>query len=384
MPGTHDEATLVHQSALVIDAHADTPQRFLEERWSFSAPLETSTGTGHLGLHAAREGGLGAEFFVAWVDPCQHPPERFVPRTLELLDAVRDQVRLHPWDMALCTSPDQILAARAESRFAVLMAVEGGHSIANSLGVLRTYYELGVRYMTLTWANSNDWAESSGDLRGPEAVISPGLSEFGADVVREMNRLGMMVDVSHASDRTLEDVLWVSRAPVLASHSSARALCSSPRNLSDDQLRAIAGAGGAVMVNFYSAFVDDAYRAAWNGMRAEREEAHRQLAEECGGYVPFAKANRLDRDFGSRILRPPFEALMAHFEHVIRIAGINHVGIGTDFDGMSSMPEGIDSAADLPRITEWLLGRGYSEEDVRKVLGGNLLRVFRAAEAAAD
>lgn len=376
------DPAFLHASAVVIDTHADTPQRFLDENWDFNSSL----GSGHLNLHSARRGNLAAEFFVAWVDPGAYPPGQYVPRTLKLLDAVHEQVRRHPRELALCTSADDILSAHVSGRFGILLAVEGGHSIANSLALLRTYHRLGTRYMTLTWSNSNDWAESSGDLRAPDSDSPPGLAPFGRDVVAEMNRLGMIIDVSHVSDRTLQDVLAATRAPVLASHSSARALCDSPRNLTDDQLRAIAANGGTVMVNFYSAFIDENYRRALIELKPERDAAQRRVAESWSPHqpIPFHVTNRIERECANRIPRPPFESLMAHFEHIIRVAGIDHVGIGTDFDGISALPEGIDSAADLGKIGRWLTANRYSDEEVAKVLGQNFLRVFRAVEACAE
>jgi membrane dipeptidase len=375
---TPHNASDVHASALVIDTHADTSQRFVDEAWNFTDAL----GSGHLNLDCARRGNLAAEFFAIWPEPSAWKG-RFAHRTLALIDGVREQVRRHPNELALCTSPADILAARATGKFAVLMGIEGGHAIENSLALLRDYFALGVRYMTLTWANSNDWADSSGDLDDPAIPHHNGLTDFGREVIAEMNRLGMMIDVSHVSDKTLADVLAVTRAPVLASHSCARALCDSPRNLTDDQLRAIAANGGAVGVNFYSAFVDENYRRAVLTIRAERSAAHGALAAEYaakGEPIPFAASNQIDRDYAGRLQRPPFESLMAHFDHIIRVAGIDHVGIGSDFDGMSSMPEGIDSAADLPKITAALSARGYSAEDVQKVLGGNLMRVMERVQ----
>ena len=387
-PSDSPASPTVHRSALVIDTHADTPQRLLDEGWDFTGPLASDHSVGHLNLETASAGDLSAEFFVAWVDPGAYPPDQYVSRTLALIDAVHQQAGRHPSQLALCRSPDEILGAHASGRFAMLLAVEGGHSIANSLALLRTYHRLGVRYMTLTWANSNDWAESSGDLREPDSPISPGLTSFGREVVAEMNRVGMVIDVSHASDRTLADVLARSKSPVLASHSSARALCDSPRNLTDAQLRAIAATGGAVMVNFYSAFIDEDFREAFIAQKPERDEAHARLAEKWArnshAPTPYHVSNAIDREFAARIPRPPFESLMAHFDHIIRIAGIDHVGIGTDFDGISALPQGIDSAADLPKVTAALLARGHSHDDVRKVVGGNLLRVFRAVQSAAE
>jgi len=367
----------VHASALVIDTHADTPQRILDETWDFSSAL----GQGHLNLATARAGNLAAEFFAIWPEPTAWQG-RFAQRALDLIDAVLDQVRRHPADLALCTSPNEILAARAAGRFAILMGLEGGHAIENSLDLLRRYHALGVRYMTLTWANSNDWAGSSGDEGNRR-----GLTDFGREVIAEMDRLGMIIDISHASDRTLADVLAVTRAPILATHSCARALCNSPRNLTDEQLRAIAANGGAVMVNFYSAFVDENYRQALIALKPERQQAHDALAAVYaarGEPIPFHPSNRIDREFAARLSRPPLESLIAQFEHIIRVAGIDHVGIGSDFDGISSLPEGIDSAADLPKITAALMARGHSAEDMHKILGDNLMRVFAAAQAIAE
>jgi membrane dipeptidase len=362
----------------VIDTHADTPQRILDEAWDFTGPLDSSRSHGHLNLASARAGNLAAEFFAIWPEPSAWQG-RFAQRTLALIDAVQEQARRHPAELALCTSPQEILAARAAGRFAILMGIEGGHAIENSFDLLRRYYALGVRYMTLTWANSHDWAGSSGDQDSHR-----GLTGFGRDVIAEMNLLGMMIDVSHASDRTLADVLAVTRAPILATHSCARALCDSPRNLTDEQLRAIAANGGAVMINFYSAFVDEEYRQAVVALKPERQQAHDSLAAEYaarGEPIPFHASNRIDREFAARIPRPPFESLIAQFEHIIRVAGIDHVGIGTDFDGISSLPEGIDSAADLPKITAALMARGQSAEAMHKLLGGNLMRVFAAVQA---
>jgi membrane dipeptidase len=368
----------IHAAALVIDTHADTPQRFADEAWDFTGPL----GTGHLNLPSARAGNLAAEFFAIWAEPSAWHG-RFAHRTLALIDAVLEQVRRSPNELALCLTPADILAARAAGKFAVLMGLEGGHSIENSLALLRIYHALGIRYMTLTWANSNEWAESSGDLR----PSSPGLTDFGREVVAEMNRLGMIVDVSHASDATLADVLACARAPILATHSCARARCDSPRNLTDSQLRAIAASGGAVMVNFYSAFVDENYRNALIALKPERLAAHRALAAEFEARnqtIPHHASNAIDRAFANRIPRPPFESLIAHFDHIISVAGIDHVGIGSDFDGISSLPQGIDSAADLPKITAALMARGHSAEDMHKLLGGNLMRVLSAVQSLAQ
>lgn len=377
-----DDVKQLAASLLVIDGHADTPQRFADEAFDL---VDSPLGPGHLNLASARAGNLAAEFFAIWPEPDAWRG-RFAHRTLALIDGVLEQVRRHPDRLALCTSPAEIAATRDAGRFAVLMGIEGGHAIENSLALLRVYYRLGVRYMTLTWANSNDWADSSGDLDDPAAPHHNGLTDFGREVVAEMNRLGMMIDVSHASDKTFADVLETTRAPVIASHSCARALCNSARNLTDDQLRQLAANGGVCMVNFYSAFVDESYRRAWAAIRPELARATEALKAkyaERGATVPYHISAWVDRTFASRVPRPPFNSLIDQFDHVVRVAGIDHVGVGSDFDGMPALPEGIDSAADLPKITAALAGRGYSARDLGKVLGGNLMRVFGAAQAEA-
>ena len=367
----------IHAAALVIDTHADTPQRFLDEAWNFTDPL----GEGMINLDSARRGNLAAEFFAIWVQPDEHTGH-FAARALALIESVHDQVRRHPDQLQFCLTPADILAAKAAGRFAVLLGLEGGHAIENSLEQLRTFHNLGVRYMTLTWANANEWADSSG-----APAVHNGLTLFGRDVIREMNALGMMVDVSHVSDQTFWDVLEVSSKPIIASHSSARAVTPAPRNLTDDQLRALAAKGGVALVNFFPAFIDQAWGKAWDDCRPDRRKLYEEAAEPyraANQSVPYHVTTRIDRIYADRIGRPPFASLIAHFDHMIQVAGIDHVGIGTDFDGIPSLPLGIDSAADLPRITEALAAKGYTTADLHKVLGENLMRVFAAVQAAAQ
>jgi membrane dipeptidase len=373
----------VHASAIVIDTHADTPQRFVDEHWNFTDPLNG----GMLNYDSARKGNLGAQFFSIWVDPGQYPANASARRTLELIDGTLEQVRKAPDKLQLCTTPDQIIAAHKQGKFCVMMGIEGGHSIENSLGLLRNYYRLGVRYMTLTWSNTNDWADSSGDIDDATVTHHNGLTPFGNDVVREMNRIGMMVDISHVSDKTFWDVIETTKVPVIASHSSARALTNAQRNMTDDMIRAVAKNGGVVMVNFFPAFIDEQWRQAWNAQKPERQKAQDALETEFkakGLPVPYTASDKIDREFAAKIGRAPFNSLIDHFDHVIKVAGIDHVGIGTDFDGIPVPPDGIDSAADLPKITAALMARGYSAEDMKKLLGGNLLRVFSAVQAAAE
>jgi membrane dipeptidase len=376
----------VHFEALVIDGHADTPQRFVDDGWNFSDPV----GPGMLNAETARAGNLAAGFFAIWAEPSQWRG-RYAFRTLQLIDGVYEQARLAPEALRIGLGPGDILRAHEEGVFCALLGVEGGHSIENDLGLLRLYYRLGVRYMTLTWANSNEWADSSGDLENAGVEHHGGLTGFGREVVRTMNRLGMMVDVSHGSDATFWDVLKTTHAPVIASHSSARALTDSPRNLTDEQLRAVATNDGLVMVNFYPAFIDDRWREGWMATAAEREPLYAEAAAayvERGLPVPYGVPMEVDRRFyaerlADKLPLAPLSALIDHIDHVAQVAGIDHVGLGSDFDGFAIGPEGMNSAADLPKITAALETRGYTAGQLKKLLGGNLLRVFTEVQAEA-
>jgi membrane dipeptidase len=373
----------VHTSAIVIDTHADTPQRFVDEHWNFTDPLNG----GMLNYDSAKKGNLDAQFFSIWVDPNQYPANASALRTLTLIDATLEQVRKAPDKLQLCLSSDNILATHKQGKFAVLMGIEGGHSIEDSLALLRDYYRLGVRYMTLTWSNTNNWADSSGDIDDPKVPHHDGLTPFGKQVVQEMNRLGMMVDISHVSDKTFWDTVATTRTPIIASHSSARALTNAGRNMTDEMLLAMKKNNGVVMVNFFPAFIDEQWREAWNAQATERKQAQQAMEADYkskGLPVPYNASDKIDREYAAKIGRAPFNSLIDHFDHVIKIAGIDHVGIGTDFDGIPVPPEGIDSAADLPKVTAALMARGYTAKDMKKLLGGNLLRVFRDVQAAAD
>jgi membrane dipeptidase len=379
----------VHRSALVIDTHADTPQRFVDENFDFAGPLNG----GNLNLDTAQKGNLGAEFFSIWVEPTLYKGG-YARRTLELIDSVKQQVARNPKQMMFVATPEGIEYAHRTHKFAVLMGIEGGHSIEGSIPLLRQYYALGVRYMTLTWANSNGWADSSGDIDDKSVThTKEGLTEFGKDVVYEMNRLGMMVDISHVSDRTFFRTLVITRAPVIASHSSARALCDAPRNMTDAMLVAVANSGGptskggVVQVNFYNGFLSQAWRDAQLKIKPEADKAVEEMKAKAraeGKEVTYEDIAKVQRPFVDRIPRPPLSVLIDQIDHIAKVAGVDHVGLGSDFDGVAGQtPEGIDSAADLPKITEALMARGYSAEDCRKILGGNLLRVFREVEQVA-
>ena len=376
----------VERSAIVIDTHADTPQRMANENYDLADPLNG----GNWNLESAQKGNLGAEFFSIWVDPVPNQGH-YARRTLILIDAVKQQVAKHQDRMMFVTTPEGIELAHRQHKIAALMGIEGGHSIEDSIPLLRQFYALGVRYMTLTWSNSNGWADSSGDINDTSIPhTKEGLNEFGKDVVYEMNRLGMMVDISHVSDRTFYRTLIISRAPVIASHSATRALCDAPRNMTDDMLRAAANSGGpsskggVIQVNFYSGFISQDYRNAQKAMEAEMNKAVQALKDKYkaeGKEAPPDEVEKLQRQFADRIPRPPLKLLIDHIDHIAKVAGVDHVGLGSDFDGVNGqLPEGIDSPADIPKITVALMERGYSAEDCRKILGGNLLRVFHEVE----
>jgi membrane dipeptidase len=380
----------IHRSAIIIDTHADTPQRFVDEHFDLADPLNG----GNLNLESIHRGNLGAEFFSIWVEPELYKGQ-YARRTLELIDSVKRQVSKHPVQVAFATTPEDIERAHRSHKFAALMGIEGGHSIENSLALLRQFYALGVRYMTLTWSNSNDWADSSGDIDDPTVPhTKDGLTKFGEDVVLEMNRLGVMVDISHVSDQTFYRAQVVSRAPLIASHSGARALCDHSRNMTDDMLRAVAKSGGprsqggVVQVNFFSGFVSQAYTDAWKAVRPEVDKVvadSKERAAAAGREFTYAEMAKTRRRYMDKIPRPPLSALIDHIDHIAKVAGVDHVGLGSDFDGVSGqMPEGLDSPADLPKITQALLDRDYSAADCRKILGGNLLRVFREVEAVSN
>jgi membrane dipeptidase len=375
------EARAIHDSAIIVDTHADTTQRLLDE--NFDLATVTPVSDGHLDFEKIREGNLAAEFFSIWVDPQRIPREQYAHRTLALIDSVYRQADKHPERMTMAFSVSDIMNARKSRKFAALMGIEGGHSIENDLGLLRNFYRLGVRYMTLTWSNTNEWADSSGDIDKREIKHHNGLTDFGKQVVAEMNRLGMMVDISHVSDKTFWDTIATTKAPVIASHSSARALDSHARNMTDDMLKAVGKNGGVVMVNYFSAFIDENYRKAYAAQKDERDAAIRAIDDRYRNAdiaTRYRMHDRAEKEWAARIPRPPFRALVDHVDHIAKTAGIDHVGLGSDFDGVSSLPQDIDSTADLPKITQALVERGYNREQIHKILGGNILRVFADVE----
>ncbi len=341
---TDAEVMRVHKSALLIDTHNDITSRTVEGLdLANENPPPPAT---HTTIQRLKQGGVGATFFAVYVSGDYVKDNHSANRTLQMIDTVRhDIIAKHPNDFVFATTAAQIEAAHKQGKMAALMGIEGGHAIEDSLRLLRDYYALGVRYMTLTHSNTNNWADSSGDVTKTDVKHHNGLTDFGKDVVREMNRLGMMIDISHVADKTFFDALDVSKAPIMASHSSARALANVPRNMTDEMLVAIAKKGGVVQVNF-----------------------------NCGFLVAGSTATNN---------RAKLSDVVAHIDHIKKVAGINAIGIGSDFDGITCTPEGLDDVSKFPNLTRALLERNYSADDIKKIYGGNILRVMRATEAAA-
>jgi membrane dipeptidase len=369
-------ALKVHKSAILVDGHNDITSPMVDEDYDLGV---SSVGRFHTDIARFKQGGMTGEFFSIYVDGGYATRGGSARRAMDLIDVVYRASEKYPKDLMMATSVADIRRAKKEGKVAALMGIEGGHAIEDSLYALRVFYRLGIRYMTLTHNNTNNWADAG---RGEQK--HNGLTDFGKEVVREMNRLGMLVDVSHVSDKTMSDALDVSAAPVIASHSSARALCNHSRNIPDELLKRIAKNGGVVMVNFYPAFIDQKYLDAdrardqklapqRNALRAQYKDDPKRLEEEL---------NKLNA--ANPIPPAPLSALIDHIDHIAKVAGIDHVGIGSDFDGVPSLPEGITGVQDLPVITYELLKRGYSETDIKKVLGENFLRAFAEAERVAQ
>jgi membrane dipeptidase len=369
-----DEALRLHKEALVFDGHNDLPWQFREKAGLSFTHLDIARE--QKGLHTdiprLRKGGVGAQFWAAYVPVSTRKKGTAVRDTLEQIDVIRRMVRAYPGDFELAATADDVVRIYKAGKIASLIGVEGGHSIDNSLGVLRMYYALGVRYMTLTHTETLDWADSATD-----DAKNGGLTRFGEEVIAEMNRLGMLVDISHVSAETMRHALRVTKAPLMASHSSAFALAEHPRNVPDDVLKLVAKNGGVVMVNFYPGFVSpEAARISRDMFQAARDlrARHKDDKDFEAAMRAWAKEHPM----------PPVSIHMVvdHIEHVIKTAGIDHVGLGSDFDGINAVPQQLEDVSCYPYITQELLNRGYKKDDIVKVLGGNILRVLRAAEEA--
>jgi membrane dipeptidase len=382
-------AEKLHREAVVIDTHNDITSPMVDERFDIATSGIEPDGKmkTHTDIRRMKSGGLDAEFFAVYVGKefvNKKPSEGggSARRALDIIDVVTEQVRRHPETFEMAGTADDIRRIAKKGKIAALMGIEGGHAIEDSLHALRVFYKLGVRYMTLTHTNTNDWADSSGDINNADVKHHNGLTDFGREVVREMNRIGMMVDISHVSDKTFYDVIETSRAPVIASHSSARTLADHPRNMTDDMLKAIAKNGGVVMVNFYDGFLDPRRVDFNKRATAKQEELKKQFPQDqtraSDEFKKWSEANKPER--------APLSILIDHFDHIAKVAGIDHVGIGSDFDGvpLTGLPEGMEDISKLPNLTIELMKRGYSDTDIKKVLGENFLRVMAAVERAAS
>ena len=365
-------ARKLHFASIVVDTHDDTTQRFLDG--DFDLGVRSSAGS--IDIPRMKEGGLGAIFFSIWIPSKITGPEA-IKRALDQIDAVREQVRRHPKEIVLATAAAEVREAHKEGKIAALMGVEGGHMIASDLGALRSYAALGVRYMTLTHSGNDEWADSSTDT-----AVHNGLTDFGKDVVREMNRLGMMVDISHVSDKTFYDALAVSKAPLIASHSSCRAICDARRNMTDQMIKDLAAKGGVIQINYHVGFLSEEF------MNADKDpEITKAIAAEverrCGSKegCQLIEGDRITREYvqQGKLPRVDYMKIIEHIDHAVKLVGADHVGLGSDFDG-ANMPFGMEDATKLPQITEALLRKGYSEDDIRKILGENTLRVMGEVE----
>lgn len=383
-------AKRLHQEAIVLDTHIDVTQRLMIKGWDFFArhnPPEPGArrqasgpdATSHVDFPRMREGGLDGLFFSIYMSGNVTGPTA-VKRSLEQIDAVRRLAETHPNEIALCTTASDVRTAHKSGRSCALMGMEGGHMIDESLGVLRDYARLGVRYLTLTHSVNTTWGDSSGDKPKHN-----GLTDVGKDVVRELNRLGVMVDVSHVADKTFWDALEVSRAPLLASHSSCRALSGHPRNMTDEMIKAMAAKGGVIQINYLDSYLDDALYRANEARRPQTDAMRAELEKKFPGEENAARRFQELRAYSQGLgplPRPSWEKIVEHIEHAARVGGVEHVGLGSDFDG-ASMPAGMEDVTQLPKITEALLKKGYTDAQVKGILGENLLKLMEKVEKAA-
>src|SRR5690348_5691420 len=368
-----DRARKLHFSSIVLDTHDDTTQRFFSKTYD----LAKRNPDGHIDIPRMREGGMDAIFFSIWIDGrIMGPPA--IQKALDQIDAVHENVRRNSKDMVFCRTADEIRRAHKEGKIAALMGVEGGHMIGNDIRIVRIFGDLGVRYVTLSHFYNDEWADSSTDKPAHN-----GLTDYGKEIVREMNRQGMMVDISHVSDKTFYDALEVSKAPLIASHSSCRAICNHPRDMTDDMIKALAAKGGVIQINYEKSFIDETYRQASEKVSGGVVAMFDQLKKECGDDEECLgkKMQEMERKATAEGKLPhvSWEKIVDHIDHVVKLVGADHVGLGSDFDG-ATMPDGMEDCSKLPKITEALMRKGYKDDDIRKILGGNLLRVMEQAE----
>jgi len=367
----------IHQRAIAIDMHADTVQRMLDEH----VDLITRLRDGHFDTPRAKEGGLDAQFFSIWVEPQLFGGggPAAIKRADDQIAAIRELARKHPETWVLATTAADVRRIAAEGKIAALLGLEGGYAIDERLENVERYYNLGVRYMSPAWSVSTSWAGSSGD----EIGSGRGLNDFGKSVVREMNRLGMMVDVSHVSDKTFWDIVNTSTKPVVATHSACRAIANVARNLTDDMIRALAKTGGVVNVIFYPEHLEPGWSEKKRQLDAEIAPLVQQASNDEPGDAVHKKIAR-DRVraeyYARRLPSVSVTRIVDHIDHIVKLVGVDHVGIGSDFDGVQATTKDLSTVAELPNLTRELLRRGYSESDIQKILGGNMLRVMEAQE----
>jgi membrane dipeptidase len=370
------KARALHFDSIVVDTHDDTTQRLLDPKFD----LGVRHSDGNVDIPRMREGGLDAIFFSIWI-PGTLTGAEAVRQALDQINAVRRQSADHPKDLVLATTAADVRNAFAAHKIAALMGLEGGHMINNDLDVLRNFYSLGVRYMTLTHSVNVGWADSSTDK-----PTHDGLTDFGKQVVREMNRLGMMVDISHVADKTFYDALATSEAPMIASHSSCRTLCDAPRNMTDQMIKDLAREGGVIQINYHIGFLSQEFRDAEKANPQLEKDVDAEVKNRCGAVeaCQLLEKEKILRQLvlQGKLPRVNWTLIVDHIDHAVKIAGADHVGLGSDFDG-ANMPYGMDDASHIPQITNALLEKGYSEGDIRKILGGNTLRVMAQVEAAA-
>ncbi len=375
LSGAGDEisprARRVHARAIVVDTHDDTTQNLFDKEFD----IGRRNTKGHVDIPRMREGGMDAIFFSIYMSASLSGPQ-VVKRSLQQIDAVHEAARKYPNDLVIATSAAAVRRAHKQGKIAALLGMEGGHMIDDDLGVLRQYAALGIRYLTLTHSRHTNWADSSG-----EAPKHNGLTDFGKDVVRELNHLGVMVDISHVADKTFWDALEVSRAPMIASHSSCFALNGHPRNMKDEMIRALAKKGGVIQITYVDSFLSKELRAAEDGIEAERSARMQEIAGQFPNDPGRQREERrkVAQEFRARLPKVSWEKIIEHIDHAVKIGGVDHVGLGSDFDG-ATMPEGMEDVSHLPKITHALLKKGYAEKDIEKILGGNLLRVMAQVE----
>lgn len=373
--GFTQQAKKIHFKSILIDTHNDIPTTAIDAGVSFDQPLKHKT---HSDLQRMKEGGVDAQFFSIWCDGNMKNPYAWANREI---DTVLAWTNRNPGAMMQAFTAADIFTASKQKKLAVLFGVEGGHMIENDLSKLDALYKRGVRYITITWNNSTDWATSALDeTTRVDSLKHKGLTSLGKQIVKRMNELGMLVDLSHVGEQTFWDAINTTTKPVLVSHSCVYNLCQHRRNLKDEQIKAVAKNGGVIHLNFYSGFLDPAFEARSDAFTAKHKAEMDSMLKV--NPEPYFMEVYLFNKYPDEVkgLRPPMSLLLDHLDYIVKLVGVDYVGLGSDFDGVNSLPSGLDGVEDFPKITEGLLKRGYSKKDIRKILGKNFLRVFAANE----